>query len=162
MPHERTECEKQWLHSRENGTQFSTEFPVGRATGEVIWINITTSAHIVDGVLIGYVGTATDCTSLVSQRQLSHQLVGLLDVSGDAVLVFDRIGELQFANDTARTMVGVSEPGSGQNDVASRTFMQAVRDQLPRLLLDPAPHLIHLIDGKERLVSAHQMASPAH
>ena len=139
MPHERTECEKQWLHSRENGTQFSTEFPVGRATGEVIWINITTSAHIVDGVLIGYVGTATDCTSLVSQRQLSHQLVGLLDVSGDAVLVFDRIGELQFANDTARTMVGVSEPGSGHNDVASRTFMQAVRDQLPRLLLDPAP-----------------------
>jgi diguanylate cyclase (GGDEF)-like protein/PAS domain S-box-containing protein len=75
----------------------------------------------------------------VTQRQLSDQLVGLLDVSGDAVLVFDRVGELMFANDTARTLIGVTDPGAGAGDVAARTFMQAVRDQLPRVLLDAAP-----------------------
>jgi diguanylate cyclase (GGDEF)-like protein/PAS domain S-box-containing protein len=63
----------------------------------------------------------------------------LLDVSGDAVLVFDRVGELVFANDTARTLIGVIDPGAGAGDVAARTFMQAVRDQLPRVLLDAAP-----------------------
>ena len=49
---------------------------------------------IIDNIVTGYVGTAIDCTSLVTQRQLSDQLVGLLDVSGDAVIVFDRVGEL--------------------------------------------------------------------
>jgi diguanylate cyclase (GGDEF)-like protein len=44
-----------------------------------------------------------------------------------------------FANDTARTLIGVTDPGAGAGDVAARTFMQAVRDQLPRVLLDAAP-----------------------
>lgn len=74
----------------------------------------------------------------MSQRQLSNQLVGLLDVSGDAVLVFNRIGELEFANDTARTLIGVTDATIGHDDVAARAFMQAVRDQLPRVLLDPS------------------------
>jgi diguanylate cyclase (GGDEF)-like protein len=44
-----------------------------------------------------------------------------------------------FANDTARTLIGVADPGAGAGDIAARTFMQAVRDQLPRVLLDAAP-----------------------
>jgi diguanylate cyclase (GGDEF)-like protein len=44
-----------------------------------------------------------------------------------------------FANDTARTLIGVTDPGAGAGDIAARTFMQAVRDQLPRMLLDAAP-----------------------
>ena len=99
---------------------------------------MATQPVLTDGVLTGYVGTAIDCTSLVSQRQLSNQLVGLLDVSGDAVLVFNRIGELEFANDTARTLIGVTDSTTGHDDVAARAFMQAVRDQLPRVLLDPS------------------------
>jgi PAS domain-containing protein len=104
-----------------------------------VWIQVSTQPVLTDGVLTGYVGTAIDCTSLVAQRQLSNQLVGLLDVSGDAVLVFNRVGELEFANDTARTLIGVADPSSGNGDVAARAFMQAVRDQLPRILLDAAP-----------------------
>ncbi len=139
LPHERTACEKQWVEYRANGGTFAVEFRVGRATGEAVWIQVATQPIITDGVLTGFVGTAIDCTSLVTQRQLSDQLVGLLDVSGDAVIVFDRVGDLAFANDTARSLIGVTDPGAAHGDVAARAFMQAVRDQLPRLLLDAAP-----------------------
>lgn len=139
LPHERTACEKQWVDYRTNGGTFAVEFRVGRATGESVWIQVATQPIITDGVLTGFVGTAIDCTSLVTQRQLSDQLVGLLDVSGDAVIVFDRVGDLAFANDTARSLIGVTDPGAAHGDVAARAFMQAVRDQLPRMLLDAAP-----------------------
>ena len=139
LPHERTACEKQWVDYRSNDGTFAVEFRVGRATGEAVWIQVATQPIITDGVLTGFVGTAIDCTSLVTQRQLSDQLVGLLDVSGDAVIVFDRVGDLAFANDTARSLIGVTDPGAAHGDVAARAFMQAVRDQLPRVLLDAAP-----------------------
>jgi len=139
LAHERTECERRWIEYRNVGGQFAVEFRIGTATGESAWIQVTTQPVVVDGVLISYVGTAVDCTALVSQRQLSDQLVGLLDVSGDAVLVFNRVGDLEFANDTARQLIGVIDPGAGNADVVARTFMQAVRDQLPRVLLDAAP-----------------------
>jgi len=139
LPHERTECERRWVQHRDSGETFTVEFRIGLATGEVMWIQVSTKPVVIDGALAGYIGTAIDCTALVTQRQLSDQLVGLLDVSGDAVLVFDRVGELMFANDTARTLIGVTDPGAGAGDVAARTFMQAVRDQLPRVLLDAAP-----------------------
>ena len=127
------------MQHRDSGETFTVEFRIGLATGEVMWIQVSTQPVVIDGALTGYIGTAIDCTTLVTQRQLSDQLVGLLDVSGDAVLVFDRVGELMFANDTARTLIGVTDPGAGAGDVAARTFMQAVRDQLPRVLLDAAP-----------------------
>ena len=127
------------MEFRNSGGTFAVEFRVGRATGESTWIQISTQPIVIDNILTGYVGTAIDCTSLVTQRQLSDQLVGLLDVSGDAVIVFDRVGDLAFANDTARTLIGVADPGAGHGDVAARAFMQAVRDQLPRVLLDAAP-----------------------
>lgn len=127
------------MQHRDSGETFTVEFRIGLATGEVMWIQVATQPVVIDGALAGYIGTAIDCTTLVTQRQLSDQLVGLLDVSGDAVLVFDRVGELMFANDTARTLIGVTDPGAGAGDVAARTFMQAVRDQLPRVLLDAAP-----------------------
>ena len=139
LPHERTECERRWVQHRDSGETFTVEFRIGLATGEVMWIQVATQPVVIDGALAGYIGTAIDCTTLVTQRQLSDQLVGLLDVSGDAVLVFDRVGELMFANDTARTLIGVTDPGAGAGDVAARTFMQAVRDQLPRVVLDAAP-----------------------
>ena len=127
------------MQHRDSGETFTVEFRIGLATGEVMWIQVSTQPVVIDGALAGYIGTAIDCTTLVTQRQLSDQLVGLLDVSGDAVLVFDRVGELMFANDTARRLIGVADPGAGAGDVAARTFMQAVRDQLPRVLLDAAP-----------------------
>jgi len=138
MPHERTECEKQWTQRGAPSDVFTVEFRIGLPTGESASIALSTQPIIIDGILTGHLGTALNVTSHTDQRQLSEQLIGLLDVSGDAVIVFNRVGEVIFANDTAKTLVGVHDPHTSFDDVASRTFMQAVRDQLPRVLLDPA------------------------
>jgi diguanylate cyclase (GGDEF)-like protein/PAS domain S-box-containing protein len=55
----------------------------------------------------------------------------LLDVTADAVLVFDQHGVLMFCNDGARELIGVNEQ-SGLNDAAAQMFIQAIRDQVPR------------------------------
>lgn len=137
MAQQRTECERAWRDYRAHGGHFSVEFQVGTPTGESMWIVVTAEPRVRDGRVIGYIGTAADCTQAVEQRQLSHQLVGLLDVSGDAVCVFDRVGDVEFANDTARSLIGISGSSPIASDPAARAFMQAVRDQLPRELLTP-------------------------
>lgn len=106
--------------------------------GTTVWVRINTAARQDGGRIIGWVGTAVDVTPVVEQSSLSDQLVGLLDVSGDAVLVFDRAGTITFANDAARTVLGVDPARPAGDDIAARTYMQAVRDQLPRHMLDPA------------------------
>ena len=135
MAQQRTECEHAWREYRTHGGHFSVEFQVGTPSGNSMWIVVTAEPRMRDGRIIGYVGTAADCTQAVEQRQLSHQLVGLLDVSGDAVCVFNRVGDVEFANDTARTLIGISGGTPVASDPAARAFMQAVRDQLPRELL---------------------------
>jgi diguanylate cyclase (GGDEF)-like protein/PAS domain S-box-containing protein len=135
-PHDRTECERRWVAHKNDGTPFSVDIRVASATGETTWVRISTAPTMDGGRILGYVGTAVDVTPVVEQSSLSDQLVGLLDVSGDAVIVFDRLGNLTFANDAARTLVGVDPTKTISDDVAARTYMQAVRDQLPRFMLD--------------------------
>ena len=134
--HARTDCERQWRAYRTDGGQFNVEFQLGTPTGESIWVNVSMQPRVADGRIVGFVGAAVDCTQAVAQRQLSHQLVGLLDVSGDAVCVFDRAGNVEFANDAARSLIGISGGTLVAADPAARAFMQAVRDQLPRELMD--------------------------
>ena len=140
MPHERTECEKLWLANRQAGTDFSVDFRVASPAGETVWVRITTVPTREAGRITGYVGTAVDVTPTMEQSALSDQLVGLLDVSGEAVAIFDRSGALTFANEGARVLIGVDPGGPAHEDVAARTFMQAVRDQLPRWMLEPGAH----------------------
>ena len=137
LPHERTECEREWVRHLEDGGDFRVEFRVAGATGDATWIRVETRPIVIDGEVTGHVGTAVNCTGDMDRRVLSDQLVGLLDVSGDAVLVFDRAGDLMFANDRAREIVGVSDPGPGAPDPAARAYVRAVRDQLPRTFLEP-------------------------
>ena len=80
---------------------------------------------------IGFIGTAHDVTEAVNRRVLSNQLIGLLDSSADAVIVFDPRGHLLFCNDGARSLIGVSEQ-SATSDAATQMFIQAIRDQVPR------------------------------
>lgn len=86
----------------------------------------------------GFVGTAHDVTDSVNRRVLSNQLIGLLDSSVDAVIVFDPRGELLFCNDGARMLIGVAEH-SQSTDAATQLFIQAIRDQVPReVVANPA------------------------
>jgi diguanylate cyclase (GGDEF)-like protein/PAS domain S-box-containing protein len=137
QPHERQACERAWKQSRESSAPFVVEFRIGTPNGETLWVQVATQPIREGNNITGYVGTAIDCTTAVEQRRLSDQLVGLLDASGDAIVVFDRVGTMTFCNDIARTMLGLEEHSESGNDIAARTFMQAVRDQLPRDVISP-------------------------
>ena len=135
-PAERAAAEVAWEQSRTLGTAFSHEFRLMSADGEQRWISLHMEpVRDASGALNGYVGTATDHTDVVTRRTLSEQLVGLLDVSADAVLVFDRSGHLLFCNDGAKQLVGVSDT-SPDDDAVADTFLRAIRDQVPREVLN--------------------------
>ena len=132
QPAERSLAEAAWQRARENSTPFTFEFRLWKPDGEVMWVHVSTQPQLgTNSTITGYVGTAHDVTDAVVKRVLSEQLVGLLDVTADAVLVFDQHGVLMFCNDGARELIGVNEQ-SGLNDAAAQMFIQAIRDQVPR------------------------------
>ena len=132
QPAERQLAEAAWQRSRETATPFTFEFRVWKPDGEVMWVHVSTQPQLgTNATITGYVGTAHDVTDAVVKRVLSEQLVGLLDVTADAVLVFDQHGTLMFCNDGARELIGVSDQ-TGLNDAAAQMFIQAIRDQVPR------------------------------
>jgi diguanylate cyclase (GGDEF)-like protein/PAS domain S-box-containing protein len=132
QPAERSLAEAAWQRARENATPFTFEFRLWKPDGEVMWVHVSTQPQLgANSTITGYVGTAHDVTEAVVKRVLSEQLVGLLDVTADAVLVFDQHGTLMFCNDGARELIGVNEQ-TGLNDAAAQMFIQAIRDQVPR------------------------------
>jgi diguanylate cyclase (GGDEF)-like protein/PAS domain S-box-containing protein len=132
QPAERQLAEAAWQRARETATPFTFEFRLWKPDGEVMWVHVSTQPQLgTNSTITGYVGTAHDVTDAVVKRVLSEQLVGLLDVTADAVLVFDQHGALMFCNDGARELIGVSEQ-TGLNDAAAQMFIQAIRDQVPR------------------------------
>ena len=132
QPAERSLAEAAWQRARETATPFTFEFRLWKPDGEVMWIHVSTQPQLgASSTITGYVGTAHDVTDAVVKRVLSEQLVGLLDVTADAVLVFDQHGVLMFCNDGARELIGVNEQ-TGLNDAAAQMFIQAIRDQVPR------------------------------
>ena len=137
-PTERAAAEVAWENTRQHGGPFSLEFRLLAADGSQYWVALHLEPVMnAANVVTGYVGTAHDYTDAVTRRSLSEQLVGLLDVSADAVLVFDRSGQLLFCNDGARSLVGVdSNDVQRNNDTVADTFLRAIRDQVPREVLN--------------------------
>ena len=135
QPAERTAAERAWQLAKQTGAGFNFEFRLWQPNGDITWVLVSLQAQKnSSGVVASYIGTAHDVTQSVTRRVLSEQLIGLLDASHDAVLVFDRTGSLMFANDYAQQLVGKHEtPGLG--DAAVQTFIQAIRDQIPRELI---------------------------
>ncbi|MBJ7421312.1 MAG: EAL domain-containing protein [Ilumatobacteraceae bacterium] len=135
QPAERTAAERAWQLTKQTGAGFNFEFRLWQPNGDITWVLVSLQAQKnSSGVVASYIGTAHDVTQSVTRRVLSEQLIGLLDASHDAVLVFDRTGSLMFANDYAQQLVGKHEtPGLG--DAAVQTFIQAIRDQIPRELI---------------------------
>ena len=135
QPAERTAAERAWQIAKQTSSSFNFEFRLWQPNGDVTWVLVSLQAQK-DGAgrITNYIGSAQDVTQSVTRRVLSEQLIGLLDAAHDAILVFDRSGALMFANDYAQQLVGKSEtPGLG--DAAVQTFIQAIRDQIPRELI---------------------------
>jgi diguanylate cyclase (GGDEF)-like protein/PAS domain S-box-containing protein len=130
QPSERAAAEAAWERSRDGGG-FSVEFRVLRRSGEEAWVQVATQP-LADGN--GHFATAIDVTDTVARRTLNERLVGVLDASNDAVVVVEPTGALLFANDAARTLIGVD---GRDGDPALDLFVRALLDQVPREMSGP-------------------------
>ncbi len=79
-----------------------------------------------------YVGTAHDVTTLAQRHQLNDQLLGALDASRDAIVIYDAQSQPVFVNRGAAQLLGISSTASAE---AAATFFDAVRNQVPREVL---------------------------
>lgn len=131
-PAERVAAEAAWQRARQTAAPFSFEFRLWKPDGEIMWVNVSAQPNVdTHSQIISYIGTAHDATDSVTRRILSEQLVGLLDVTDDAVIVFDSRGAIMYCNDGARRLIGISDH-SPLNDKIASTFIGAIRDQVPR------------------------------
>ena len=127
--------EARWVVVRESGTDFAAHFAVSTLDGtqRVIAISLV-AVRDVAGVVVRYVGTAQDVTTIANHDRLSEQLVGALDAARDALVVYDASLRLVFANRGAGEVLGISDSREDVGE-ASTTFLDAVRNQVPRDVL---------------------------
>lgn len=127
--------EARWVVVRESGTDFAAHFAVSALDGtqRVIAI-LLVAVRDVAGVVVRYVGTAQDVTTIANHDRLSEQLVGALDAARDALVVYDASLRLVFANRGAGEVLGISDSREDVGE-ASTTFLDAVRNQVPRDVL---------------------------
>lgn len=127
--------EARWVVVRESGTDFAAHFAVSALDGtqRVIAISLV-AVRDVAGVVVRYVGTAQDVTTIANHDRLSEQLVGALDAARDALVVYDASLRLVFANRGAGEVLGISDSREDVGE-ASTTFLDAVRNQVPRDVL---------------------------
>jgi diguanylate cyclase (GGDEF)-like protein/PAS domain S-box-containing protein len=136
LPARRAELEAQWIAARASDAPFVAHFRITGTDGNDIVVAF--AAHPMRDAAqrtVRYIGTAHDMTRLVSTDRLNDQLIGALDAASDAIVVFDAQSHLVFANRGATNLLGIDEAAQGSNEAAS-TFFDAVRNQVPREVLE--------------------------
>jgi diguanylate cyclase (GGDEF)-like protein/PAS domain S-box-containing protein len=139
-PAERARAEALWVDAQRREATCHVEVRIvplgGDPTHDETWIAFDAQPVAdADGVVRRYVGTAHDVTDAVRQRTVSDQLIGLLDTTADAVVVFDAQFRLTYANEAARDVLGIVDESSAGHTAAA-DFIDAVRHQVPREVLD--------------------------
>lgn len=136
-PGDRAAAELSWRRAVEQGDVIHVEFRVWRSDGGMTWIALDAQAvRETDGSLTGYVGTASDHTRAVQDRVLNERFMNLLGAQDDAIIIVDRHGAPIYVNDAAHQLLGVHTDAEFVREPTPRSFMQAVRDQLPREALN--------------------------
>ena len=78
-------------------------------SGDRVWVQgHAAPRHAPDGTLVGVIGTFTDITALKQAEQVALLQARLLDVVGQAVIVTDLVGIVQYWNQAAETLYGWS------------------------------------------------------
>jgi diguanylate cyclase (GGDEF)-like protein len=134
---QRTECEALWAAARNDGTGLIVEFPVPAGDGETIRVRLVLSRTQGRTDALNLIGTVSEVSADDRQRTFADQLLGIVDAAGEAVVMFDRAHRVTFANETARRLLGITVEGDATPVSAeTKAYVQAVRDQVPRGLLD--------------------------
>jgi diguanylate cyclase (GGDEF)-like protein/PAS domain S-box-containing protein len=132
-PGDRAIAESVWRDAADAGRAVSVEFRVWQPDGRTVWVRLDASPqHDAAGAVVGYAGTGVEASKMVGQRLLLDRLVGVMDITGNAVIVFDRDGAPVFTNRAARELFGIHESMDPTRDPAVHGLMQLIRDQLPR------------------------------
>ena len=132
-PGDRAAAELAWKRGVETGADVRTEFRVWHGEGRMTWVRID-AAPVLDaaGQPAGYAGTALDHTEHAAQQVLLDRLEGVVTSTSDAVIILDRNGSPIYTNPAALAMFGVEERVDLVRDPAARGLLQAIRDQVPR------------------------------
>ena len=136
-PGDRASAELAWRRGVDAGGNVCVEFRVWHGEGRMTWVRIDASP-LTDtlGRTTGFAGTALDFTDHVIRQQLLDRLEGVVGSTGDAVLILDRNGSPVYTNEAARHMFGVTDALDLIRDPAARGLLQAIRDQVPREIVN--------------------------
>ncbi|MDO8363611.1 MAG: EAL domain-containing protein [Actinomycetota bacterium] len=132
-PGDRASAELTWRRAVESDENAQLEFRVWHGAGNMTWVRLD-ARPVIDSLdrIVGYGGTALDCTDNVTRQQLLERLLGVVGATDDAVLILDRNGSPVYTNEAARRMFGVADELDLIRDPAARGLLQAIRDQVPR------------------------------
>ncbi len=136
-PGDRATAELAWRRSVEADGPMQLEFRVWHGDGGMRWVRID-ARPVYDHLdrPVGYAGTALDHTDAVTRQQLLDRLLGVVGSSNDAVLILDRNGAPVYTNVAARSLFGVEQEVDLIRDPGARGLLQAIRDQVPRVITD--------------------------
>jgi len=136
-PGDRAAAELQWRRAADAEVPVQLEFRVWHGEGRMTWVRIDAQA-VCDplGRVVGYAGSALDHTEHVSHLQLLDRLLGVVGATDDAVIILDRNGAPVYTNEAARRLFGVVDEVDLIRDPAARGLLQAIRDQVPREVMD--------------------------
>ena len=97
------------------------------------WVRVDASAAFnADGSPAGYAGTALDHTDTVATQVLLDRLEGVARNTTDTIIIVDRNGAPVYTNAAALELFGVTDQIDLVRDPSARGLLQAIRDQVPR------------------------------
>jgi diguanylate cyclase (GGDEF)-like protein/PAS domain S-box-containing protein len=138
-PGDRAMAELAWRRATDGDADGSIvlEFRVWHGEGRMTWVRVD-AAPVRDtlGRVSGYAGSALDHTENMARTLLLERLERVVSSTDDAVIILDRNGSPVYTNQAARTMFGVEDQLDLVRDPGSRGLLQAIRDQVPREVMN--------------------------
>ena len=130
-----------WQRCLKSGDQFDAEYRLRLASGDYGWVRTRAAARRdKDGRIIRWYGTMEDVTDRheaeIARRASEALAFRVLDATGDAVIVCDRVGRVTFANSRATAMLALGSSLEGRNarDLFTSAHAQRVRSAITRAI----------------------------
>jgi len=135
-PADRAAAELTWRQGVASDGPVQMDFRVWHGAG-MTWVRVDAQPMFDQfGRVLGYGGTALDNTENVQRQQLLDRLTGVVAATDDAVIILDRNGAPVYSNEAARSLFGVADEIDLVRDPGARGLLQAIRDQVPRAVMD--------------------------
>lgn len=105
-PDDRQKLNKNWLSDASNRTTSEAEYRFLRKDGSIVWVMGYAVPEIVDGEILGYVGTITDVTELKLTEQKLRTFSRAVEQSPVLILLTDIQGNIQYVNPKFEEVTG--------------------------------------------------------